>query len=96
MGFLEFVAAFLPVPEERLNTPVLLIERQRLLGGQSVAEDNPERVEEIKGRFSYRMHDLGEFMKGLMQRFTQWFNWRHKWKGTLWEDRFKSVIEGSI
>ncbi len=53
---------------------------------------NPERVAEIKGRFTYRMHDLGEFMKGLMQRFTQWFNGKHKRKGGLWEDRFKSVI----
>ena len=53
---------------------------------------NPERVAEIKERFDYRMHDLGEFMKGLMQRFTQWFNGRHKRKGRLWEDRFKSVI----
>jgi REP element-mobilizing transposase RayT len=53
---------------------------------------NPERVAEIKGRFDYRMHDLGEFMKGLMQRFTQWFNGRHKRKGGLWEERFKSVI----
>lgn len=31
-------------------------------------------------------------MKGLMHRFTQWFNGRHKRKGGLWEDRFKSVI----
>jgi len=53
---------------------------------------NPERLAEIKGRFDYRMHDLGQFMKGLMQRFTQWFNGRHKRKGSLWEERFKSVI----
>jgi REP element-mobilizing transposase RayT len=53
---------------------------------------NPARVEEIKGRFTHRMHDLSQFMKGLMQRFTQWFNGRHKRKGRLWEDRFKSVI----
>jgi putative transposase len=50
------------------------------------------RVEEIKARFTYRMHDLGEFMKTVMQRFTQWFNGQHKRTGTLWEDRFKSVI----
>ena len=53
---------------------------------------NLERVEEIKGRFTYRMHDMGQFMKGLMQRFTQWFNARHKRTGKLWEQRFKSVI----
>ena len=27
-----------------------------------------------------------------LQRFTQWFNGTHKRTGTLWEDRFKSVI----
>lgn len=53
---------------------------------------NAARVEEIKGRFTYRMHDLGQFMKGLLQRFTQWFNRIHKRTGTLWEQRFKSVI----
>ncbi len=62
-----------------------------------LAGGNPERVEEIKGRFTYRMYDLGQFMKGLMQRFTQWFNSTHKRSGTLWEQRFKSVIvEGGV
>ena len=46
----------------------------------------------IHQRFSYRMHDLGEFMKGLLQRFTQWFNRRQSRTGRLWEDRFRSVI----
>ena len=46
----------------------------------------------IYKRFTYRMHDLGEFMKGLLQRFTQWFNRAHSRTGRLWEDRFKSVI----
>jgi hypothetical protein len=49
-------------------------------------------VGRIHGRFAYRMHDLGEFMKGLLQRFTQWFNRTHSRTGRLWEDRFKSVI----
>ena len=53
---------------------------------------NLERVEEIRGRFTKRMHDLSEFMKTLLQRFTRWFNRTHKRTGTLWEDRFKSVI----
>jgi REP element-mobilizing transposase RayT len=51
-----------------------------------------EGVEAIHKRFTYRMHDLAEFMKGLLQRFTQWFNRAHSRSGTLWEDRFKSVI----
>jgi putative transposase len=52
----------------------------------------PHRAQEIHGRFTYRMHDLGQFMKGLLQRFTQWFNRTHSRTGTLWEERFKSVI----
>jgi putative transposase len=46
----------------------------------------------IHTRFTYRMQDLGEFMKGLLQRFTQWFNRVHSRTGRLWEDRFKSLI----
>ncbi|MFU8894079.1 MAG: hypothetical protein ACNA8L_10660 [Luteolibacter sp.] len=38
------------------------------------------------------MHDLSEFMKGVIQRFTQWYNDKHKRSGTLWERRFKSVV----
>ena len=46
----------------------------------------------IHERFTYRMHDLGEFMKALLQRFTRWFNLKHERTGTLWESRFKSVL----
>jgi len=49
-------------------------------------------VEAIHQRFTYRMHDLSEFMKTLMQRFTKWFNRTHARSGNLWEDTFKSVI----
>ena len=51
-----------------------------------------EALAAIHKRFTYRMQDLGEFMKGLLQRFTQWFNRAHSRTGRLWEDRFKSVI----
>ena len=57
-----------------------------------VVGGNPERVAEIHGRFTKRMHDLSEFMKTLLQRFTRWFNRTHKRSGTLWEERFKSVL----
>jgi putative transposase len=50
------------------------------------------QVAEIHARFTYRMHDLSEFMKGLLIRFTRWFNRTHDRTGTLWEERFKSVI----
>ena len=49
-------------------------------------------VSAIHARFTYRMHDLSEFMKGFVQRYTQWHNKVHQRTGRLWEDRFKSVI----
>jgi putative transposase len=49
-------------------------------------------VAAIHARFTYRMHDLSEFMKTLLQRFTRWFNRTHERSGTLWEERYKSVI----
>ena len=49
-------------------------------------------TEEIAGPYLLRMHDLSEFMNGLLKRFTRWFNRQHQRTGTLWEDRFKSVI----
>lgn len=38
------------------------------------------------------MNDLSVFMKELLQRYTQDYNRRHRRRGTLWEDRFKSVL----
>ncbi|MGJ8726265.1 MAG: transposase [Roseibacillus sp.] len=97
-----------PKPKDGISNGEFLVRLSALYGESFVADvaaqldaarheggiegGNPERVTEIKERFDYRMHDLGEFMKGLMQRFTQWFNGLHKRKGGLWEDRFKSVI----
>jgi hypothetical protein len=31
-----------------------------------------QKLAAIHKRFTYRMQDLGEFMKGLLQRYTQW------------------------
>jgi putative transposase len=53
---------------------------------------NQSHVEEIYARYIYRMHNLSEFMKALLIRFTRWFNRTHNRSGTLWEERFKSVI----
>jgi REP element-mobilizing transposase RayT len=49
-------------------------------------------VGRIHERFTHRMHDLSEFMKTLLQRFTIWFNRSQKRTGNLWEDAYKSVI----
>ena len=63
---------------------------QELAEARSQGRD--EWVAEIHGRFTYRMHNLSEYMKTLIQRFTRWFNRTHNRSGTLWEERYKSVI----
>jgi REP element-mobilizing transposase RayT len=66
-----------------------------LTPAQEMAMAKQEAVrsrEEIRSRYTRRMHDLSEFMKSLLERFTKWFNRAHSRSGTLWEDRFKSVI----
>jgi REP element-mobilizing transposase RayT len=47
---------------------------------------------EILARYQRRMGDVSIFMKEFKQRFTQWYNRRNGRKGTLWEERFKSLL----
>jgi putative transposase len=39
-----------------------------------------------------RMGDISLFMKELKQRFSIWYNRSHRRSGTLWGERFKSVL----
>ena len=55
-------------------------------------QGNTSAAEELRDRWFGRMWDISAFMKVLKQRFTQWFNGRHARRGTLWEDRFRSVL----
>ena len=43
--------------------------------------------------YRYRMCNLSEFMKTLKLRYTIWYNRNHEGRtGTLWNDRFRSVL----
>ncbi len=53
---------------------------------------NHEAAERRKQAYTYRMYDLGEFMKTLLQRVSMSYNRRHRRKGPLWEERYKSVL----
>ena len=64
--------------------------RRRTL--ESARQQGEGMLAAVHERYSYRMHSLSEFMKGFLQRFTSWFNGMKGRKGTLWEERFKSVI----
>jgi len=49
-------------------------------------------VEEQQNRLRARMCDVSAFVKTLKQRYSMSYNGRHGRTGTLWEDRFKSVL----
>ncbi len=55
-------------------------------------DKNPSAEVEILNAYVHRMYDLSFFMRELKQRFSMWYNRRNKRKGTLWEERFKSVV----
>ena len=48
----------------------------------------------LRQRFWQRMGDLSQYLKELKQRFSQWHNLRQGRRGTLWEERFKSILIG--
>jgi REP element-mobilizing transposase RayT len=92
-----------PMPEGGLTDEELL-QRLRALYNDAIVLEVAKQLkearekglvdwaEQIHARYSYRMHNLSEFMRTLMQRMTRWFNRFHERSGTLWEERFKSVI----
>ena len=51
-----------------------------------------EDGELIRAKLLVRMGDISEFMKGVKQRFSVWYNRHNKRYGTLWSERFKSVL----
>ena len=51
-----------------------------------------EEAQQLRAKLLARMGDVSEYMKSLKQRFSVWFNRNHKRYGTLWADRFKSVL----
>lgn len=67
-------------------------ERQLSIWKDSGAE---EHLKQFFDRMRHRMFNLSIFVKDLKQKFTKWFNANHARKGTLWEERFKSLcVEG--
>jgi hypothetical protein len=58
---------------------------------KTLAQDGPEAVA-LRRRLLARMGDVSQFMKTLKQRFSLWYNHTHERFGTLWAERFKSVL----
>lgn len=49
-------------------------------------------AEAVLDRFRSRFCNLPLFVKELKERFSRWFNKHHGRRGTLWMDRYKSVL----
>ena len=58
---------------------------------EQLATNGPEAVAWRQRQLAL-MGDVSPFMKLLKQRFTVWFNRSHNRYGTLWSERFKSVL----
>ncbi len=67
-------------------------EIDRALEHSQTASGGREWIDGIVARYQRRMGDLSVFLKELKWRFTVWFNDRSDRVGTLWEDRFHSVL----
>lgn len=79
--------------------PIVYVDRQladalqELDAACSMAAGGSSRwLGEILERYHARRFDLSSFVKELKQRFTMWFNARKQRVGTLWEDKFHSVL----
>ena len=59
---------------------------------QHQLEVNAVEAQAWRNRQLALMGDVSMFMKLLKQRFTKWFNRTHDRFGTLWAERFKSVL----
>ena len=73
-----------PKPTKYQEASVEIMEAQLKLGG--------DEAETIRRKLLARMSDVSEFMKTVKQRFSVWYNRSHKRDGTLWAERFKSVL----
>jgi putative transposase len=98
------------VPPKGVVEDAELVRRYRVLYERSRApwQPSPEvlagmleaggvEAEQWRRRLTARMGDISAFMKTVKQRFSVWFNKGHTRFGTLWADRFKSVlVEGDV
>jgi hypothetical protein len=94
------------VPYETELSDGELLRRHRLMyGGDRLGPRamDPDQLEVLfaeggeesafwRERLKARMGDVSVFMRELKQRFGIWFNHRHKNRGSIWSERFRSLI----
>jgi len=73
-----------PKPTKYQTASIQVLEKTLAKGG--------EEAEAIRRKLLARMGDVSEYMKTLKQRFSVRYNRTHERFGTLWAERFKSVL----
>lgn len=73
-----------PKPTKYQTESAEMMESQLCAGGVE--------ADAIRRKLLARMSDVSEFMKAVKQRFSVWYNRSHQRYGTLWAERFKSVL----
>lgn len=59
---------------------------------EEILEANGAEAEQLRRRLLNQMGDLAAFMKLLKQHFSHWFNRMRRRCGTLWSERYTSVV----
>jgi REP element-mobilizing transposase RayT len=95
------IHVLLRVPAAVIVTDAQLVARAvRFYGKKSLYAQRLQRClepegslpEDLRQGLRERMGDVSVFMKELKQRFSNWFNKQRSRFGTLWAERFKSVL----
>jgi putative transposase len=71
------------------NGILVVLAREAMMGRGSVGGTMPLHIRQT---LLGRMGDVSIFMKEFKQRFSRWYNRRNERFGTLWAERFKSVL----
>ena len=86
-----------------VSLEVILARMERAIGDEAMAlvrtqlelwtrSGLTDVIEEWRQRQVARMFSLSEFVRCVKLRFTRWHNRKHGRRGTIWEERFGSVV----
>lgn len=67
-------------------------ERARIEELEQALHEDGHKAGILRARLLARMHDVSAFMKTLKHRYTLWYNRSHDRYGTIWAERFRSVL----
>lgn len=84
---LKRIEAFYPKPRAKM-----IFQEYERAKQYSEESGGQKLLEEWRMRHLSRIGDLSSFVKELKERFSKWYNRKHNRRGTLWEERFKSVL----